>query len=321
MNSKISVLVPIYNAAKWLPAFVDALSRQRLDDAEFVFLDDCSTDNSMDVLDRELNRCALIKFSRLLRHNVNKGVSEARQTLLEAATGEYIIFADPDDTVDDGMYSGLMDTAMQTGADLVWEDFYEGDSGRRRQAYSGDAKGMISELLRGRMHGALWNKLIKREFIQTANAKFLQGRIGLCEDLDFICQVLVANPKIAYHDGCHYNYRTVADSATHGLSEDSFKSLMSVEGHIRHILDMSEFSTDFEYWRRGNRLAAFLSRSVGNKFFYEYIGDIKNLSGLPTNSILKCLFWMAARGWRSLARLVYLIAVGIVGWEFSWMRV
>ena len=307
MAAELSILVPIYNAAKWLSAFVSSLACQRLGNSELLFLDDCSTDDSLQVLEKELVKNGLSSISRIICHHENRGVSEARQTLLDAATGEYIIYADPDDGIDAGMYAGLLATARANDADFVWEDFYDGNAGRRTQRFEQDAHRFIKELLRGRLHGATWNKLIRRSFIIEAGARFLPGRVGLCEDLDFLCQVLLANPKMAYCDGCHYHYRVVSGSATHGLAEDSFRSLLAVEAHLGEILPLGEFAADLEYWRKGNRLAAFLSAKVSNRFFYEYIGGVYNLSGLPTNILLKGLYWMAAKGLRPLARLPYLL--------------
>ena len=302
---KLSVLVPVYNAERFLESFVRSLVRQLFAGVEFVFLDDCSQDGGVQVLTREIAKNGLASVSRLLSHKENMGVSEARQTLLEAATGEYVIFADPDDEIEPGMYDELLATACSTNADFVWEDFYEGSAGRRVQRFDGDGMGIIREMLRCNIHGAAWNKLIRRQFITECGARFLPGRICLCEDFDFICQVLSANPKVAYSDGCHYHYRTVSDSATHGLSEASFKSLKAVERHLSSILPRDVYGDDLEYWRKGNCLAAFLSDNVSNSFFYEYIGNVRNLSGLPTNTILKGLYWLGARGMRSLARIPY----------------
>lgn len=302
---KLSVLVPVYNAERFLESFMRSLARQFFAGVEFVFLDDCSQDDSVQVLKQEIAKSGLASASRLLSHKENMGVSEARQTLLEAAMGEYVIFADPDDKIEPRMYDGLLATARSTNADFVWEDFYEGSAGRRSQRFDGDAAGFIMAMLRGRLHGATWNKLIRRQFILESGARFLEGRVCLCEDMDFICQVLAANPKVAYHDGCHYHYRTVCDSATHGLSEASFRSLMAVENHLARILPAKTVAEDLAYWRKSNRLAAFLSDSVSDKFFYEYLDDIRDLSGLPTNIILKGLFWFAARGGRWLMLPLY----------------
>lgn len=302
---KLSVLVPIYNAERFLEPFMRSLASQCVEDIEFVFLDDCSQDDSVEVLKRELAKCGLSSMARLLFHKENRGVSEARQTLLDAAKGEYVIYADPDDEIDPGMYEGLLAKAYSTNADFVWEDFYEGDVGCRNQKFAGDIVELIRAILRGRIHGATWNKLIRRQFILESGARFLEGRVCLCEDMDFICQVLAANPKVAYHDGCHYHYRTVCDSATHGLSEASFRSLMAVENHLARILPAKTVAEDLAYWRKSNRLAAFLSNAVGDKFFYDYLENVRDLSGLPTNIILKGLFWFAARGGRRLMLPLY----------------
>ena len=305
MSLGISILVPVYNVARWLPAFSRCMARQRLENAELLFLDDCSKDDSVQVLEQEIWKNGLSSVARILHHNENRGVSEARQSLLEAAKGEYVIFADPDDEIEPGMYEGLLATARSTNADFIWEDFYEGSAERRSQRFSGNSECLLHDILGDTMHVATWNKLIRRQFITECGARFLPGRICLCEDFDFICQVLAANPKVAYSDGCHYHYRTVSDSATHGLSEASFKSLKAVERHLTSILPVDVYGDDLEYWRKGNCLAAFLSDNVSNSFFYEYIGNVRNLSGLPTNTILKGLYWLGARGMRSLARIPY----------------
>lgn len=304
MSVKLSISVPVYNAANWLSDFVRCLAVQSVDDAEILFVDDCSTDDSIAVLNRELKGLGLSGNSRVLRHTENMGVSKARQTLLDAAQGEYVIFADPDDKIDEGMYKGLLNKAQSSCADLVWEDFYENDV-RRKQVMPENPDEMLSSLLRGKLHGALWNKLMRRDFIISAGAGFLEGRVGLCEDMDFICQVLSANPKVAYNNGCHYHYRSIAGSATHGLTEGSFASLLRVENHLSRILSLDRFSEDLTYWRKGNRLAAFLSKNVSDNFFYEFKSDVRDLSGLPTSIFLKGLYWMAARGWRPLALLPY----------------
>lgn len=301
MNLRLSILVPVYNAAKWLPAFIHSMSRHEYVDKELLFLDDCSTDNSIKVLKREIAKNGLSSVVRILLHNENKGVSEARQTLLEAAKGEYIIFADPDDEVDSGMYDDLLKKAYSAEADFVWEDFFEGSSECRIQKLDGDASMLIRAILRGDIHGATWNKLIRRQFILDCGARFLSGRINICEDMDFICQILSANPKIAYNDACHYFYRTVYNSATHGLSEASFRSLKNVEDHLSVLLPKSQFDRELHCWRRGNRLAAFLSKNVSDEFFYAYLEDVRDLSGLSTNFIIKFLFKIATWGKRPFA--------------------
>jgi len=268
---KLSILVPVYNAERFLEPFLRCLAAQELSDAEVIFVDDCSTDGSRRRLEGLGGLGGLGGLDGLGGLEVqvislprNVGVSEARQAALDAAKGEYVIFADPDDLVEPGMYRELVEVAEKTGADLVWEDFWEGggesksrvevEEWTRRDCFVEDTtgEGLIQAILTGRLHGATWNKLIRRSFIEQCGARFLSGRVGMCEDVDFLCQVLMAEPKCVYHDGCHYRYRVVQGSATHTSREKQMVSLKIVEKHLKMVLTTKRMRAVWRLWVFGN---------------------------------------------------------------------
>ena len=235
---KVSVLVAIYNMERFLEPFLKSLAAQCAPDLEFVFVDDCSTDGSL-ALTRDLVRTLAMANVRILALPANVGVSEARQTALDAARGDYVIFADPDDTVDPGMYRELLAVAERTGADFVWEDHYGTDGVWQDCSVRGEPTGekVICAILVGQMMGVTWNKMIRRDFIGKCGARFLNGRVGLCEDVAFVCSVLVANPKCVHADGCHYRYRFVPGSATHSNDPRQDRIyLQPVYAHLDRIL-------------------------------------------------------------------------------------
>lgn len=294
LDMKLSVIVPVYNVAMWLAQSLESVSRAatRVVDSEFIFVDDCSTDSSFEIL-----KDLAAHTSSLILHRLpeNSGVSVARQAGLDLAKGEYVIFADPDDLIDAGMYEGLINVAEEREADMVFEDFFENDA-RRDQKFKGDAEELICAILGGRIHGATWNKLIRRSFIEKTGARFCEERLGLCEDVDFLCQLLVKNPKVAYHSGCHYHYITVQGSATHGLNEKSFADLARVGARLSKLLTTEKTAAALLKWRKGNRFAAFLTKSVSGDFLRSYESDCRNLAGLSTNVIWKILFGLWAHG-------------------------
>ena len=314
----ISILVPVYRAEAWLPRFLDGLLRQDLPaGSEVVCVDDASPDDGARLIAQAVPAFADRGVDlRLLRHDENRGVSAARQTLLEAARGEYVVYADPDDTADPGLYAGLLDAARRTGADLVWEDFFE--HGRRRRqdpaslglAESVAGEDLVCAILGGRLHGATWNKLLHRDFIRKAGARFPAGRVGLCEDVDFLCQVLAAQPACAYVDGCHYHYETVGGSATHGLTAASYDALRQVEGHLESVLATPRTRAALAAWKRGNRLSCFLQRAVDDAYFHDYVGTVRDLRGVAANPLLKLCYWLAVRGLRRPMRSFYLMLRG-----------
>ena len=121
MSAKISVIVPVYNAASTLRKCVDSLLAQTLKDFEVLLVDDGSTDNSGALCDEYAQQNSRVKAF----HKSNGGVSSARQFGIDHAQGEYTIHADPDDWVEPGMLEELYKKAKEADADMVICDFYE----------------------------------------------------------------------------------------------------------------------------------------------------------------------------------------------------
>lgn len=118
----VSVIVPVYNTGKYLSKCLDSLIAQTLSDIEIICINDCSTDNSLEILERYAakdNRIKIINFTE------NKGVSVARNTGIDVAEGEYIGFVDSDDFVDLDFYEKIYKKAVETGADISKGDLKE----------------------------------------------------------------------------------------------------------------------------------------------------------------------------------------------------
>src|SRR5262245_24425185 len=108
----LSIVVPVWNVAPYLPAFLRSLAAQRFADREILLVDDGSSDGGGPMLDGFARE---VPGTRVLRQ-ANAGVSVARNRGLEAARGRYVAFADPDDVLAPDLYSALMELAL--GADL-----------------------------------------------------------------------------------------------------------------------------------------------------------------------------------------------------------
>ena len=123
---KISVIIPVYKAEPYIERCVRSLFSQTLDDLEYIFIDDCTPDNSISVLkavlDEYPNRRDQVK---IVNHQHNQGVSQSRQDGFDATTGEYVIHCDPDDWIEPEMYELLYDKAKSGNFDIVGCDFWE----------------------------------------------------------------------------------------------------------------------------------------------------------------------------------------------------
>ena len=121
---KISIIVPIYNVEQYIERCARSLFEQTYDDIEYVFVDDCSPDNSLNILYEVLNDYPhRISNVKIIRHIENKGLTAARNSGLEVATGDYIAHCDSDDWVSTNMYEILLKKAIDCDADIVYCDF------------------------------------------------------------------------------------------------------------------------------------------------------------------------------------------------------
>ena len=116
MSVKVSIIIPVYNTEKYLRKCLDSVCNQTLQDIEIICVNDCSTDDSLEILKEYAsndNRIKIINFTE------NKGVAIARNTAIEQAKGEYIGFVDSDDYVDLDFYEKLYNAAKSENAELV----------------------------------------------------------------------------------------------------------------------------------------------------------------------------------------------------------
>ena len=107
---RVSVIVPVYNAATYLPACIASLRAQTMEDIELIFVDDASTDGSLALLRRAQEQDVRV---RVIAFPENRGVSCARNAGLDAATGEFVGFCDADDWVERGMFARLYEEARR----------------------------------------------------------------------------------------------------------------------------------------------------------------------------------------------------------------
>ena len=118
---KVSIIIPVYNTEKYLRKCLDSVCNQTLQDIEIICVNDCSTDDSLEILKEYAsndNRIKIINFTE------NKGVAVARNTAIEQAKGEYIGFVDSDDYVDLDFYEKLYERALKNKADIVVGNYY-----------------------------------------------------------------------------------------------------------------------------------------------------------------------------------------------------
>ena len=119
----ISVITPIYNVKPFVSHCVESLMNQTFKDVEFIFVDDASTDGSIDILGDIIGRYAT-KMVKIIHHERNMGLPAARKTGIAVASGEYVYNRDGDAWVEPDILGAMYEAVTKSGADYAYCDYY-----------------------------------------------------------------------------------------------------------------------------------------------------------------------------------------------------
>lgn len=218
---KVSIIVPVYNAEKYLQQCVESVLHQTLSDLELILVDDGSTDSSPALCDAYAAQDARVKVI----HKPNGRAASARNAGLRAASGEYVAFVDADDWISPDMYEKM----LRTGADVTLCDYVR-FQGERQLPFSQPNveagfyhKAQMREIIYPHlvMDGleypitiSNWALLIRREIIEKNHLSYRED-IHISEDAPFGSEVLYCASSFAYLKGERlYHYRMTEGSSS-----------------------------------------------------------------------------------------------------------
>jgi len=205
-NILISIIVPIYNTAKYLDTCVETLVSQSYDELEIILVDDGSSDESPAMCDKWAIRDNRIKVI----HKSNGGLSDARNCGLRKAEGDYIIFIDSDDWIDIDMMKILLSTAIKYEADIVNCQFVEEKNRNvsaelppRYPLMEATASEGIFLLIKDKIvTNHVWRNLFKKEVLQ--DIEFPKGKNF--EDIHIMHEIFFKSKKIVFIGDVLYHY-------------------------------------------------------------------------------------------------------------------
>lgn len=221
-NPLISIIVPVYNVESYLPKCLDSILAQTYQTWEAVLVDDGSTDCSGSICDEYALKDQRIKVV----HKENGGVSSARQVGTDSVAGDYIIHVDPDDYVEPRMLEEMYEALNEQNADILVCDYYsdkEADNSKyvSQPIIDNTVKGLVTSILRCKLHGSLWNKMAKRLIYTDYKARFYAG-IDCCEDVLIWAQLVDKELKVVYLPKAYYHYVQNINSITFEMSPKLF---------------------------------------------------------------------------------------------------
>lgn len=274
---KLSIIMPVYNAEKYLRRCLDSLVEQSLDEYEIIAINDGSKDGSEAIL-REYSE----KYPEKLRYiNVeNGGQGRARNIGISMAKGAYIGFCDSDDWVEPTMYEKLYNAAVESGADMA-----ECDSTMCFEDGTESYFSMTGYVDRMHMTTCVWNKLFKKELIE--DIRFPEGL--WYEDLTYVMKAAVKAGEIVRLSEPLYFYRIGQTSTmNNNNSAKNLDIIRILEGLEDTVRPYSEEGFDSLILNHAlidtvNRVAA--QNSPDKKQVIEKILDYvhKNIPYLPAN--------------------------------------
>jgi len=228
-----SILVPVYNVEKYLPACVESVIGQNYTDYELILADDGSMDSSGVICDEYARKYPFIKVF----HKENEGSLQTRRFLLQQSGGNFLLFLDSDDSWEQGLLKMAHATISEHDADMVLFTFHKVDGmGRTLLQRTGvfpdqtvitqENKGLIySEMVKGSWLNSLCTKVIRRELVDFEADYREWGRIMMGEDLLLSLPFFKNAKKIVYRDLAYYRYRMNEEGVTCNFSPQYVVSL------------------------------------------------------------------------------------------------
>ena len=259
MNDQlVNIVCPVYNAEAYLDECIQHVIDQTYPHWELILIDDGSKDRSPEICDSYAARDSRIKVI----HQANAGVSRARNTGLDAASGTFLLFCDSDDWMDEDALSYFMKEQAEHDADLVFGDMcsVSKNSIKRTRLFSQDFADSGKEICGKIMCacigygynpfptkpyvisglGSIGNKLFRLDIVNKEQIRFTDETNGIYEDNIFTIQYLSRIDRVCYRSVPVYYYRQTEGSSIHKYRPESLETSSMIFRKVQEIIDGQE---------------------------------------------------------------------------------
>lgn len=305
---KISVIIPVYNAEKYLHKCIDSLLTQIFSDFELLLIDDGSTDHSGVICDQYAAKDARVRVF----HKPNGGVSSARNLGLLNALGEWISYIDSDDWIEPMMYKELYEKAVLDGSDIVYSDVnmvFDGFC----EYYKTATYSTNKELMMKNYITSVWTSLVymivKREIYEANNLKS-STQLSYCEDFWLSVRLFFYAKKISYINKAFYNYNRINEaSRVHTLNKKTeYDEQTAYVETIEFFIEqgcISQYERVMSWRILKSKQELVLDEDRHDEFMGIYPASHKYIFTCPyVNIKVKIMMWLLVNDFRLLLKVI-----------------
>lgn len=263
----ITIIVPIYNQAKYLKKCLDSLIIQEPKNIEFLLINDGSTDNSLSIM----KEYAIKDHRFRIYSQENKGVAAARQKGLDIAKGQWISWVDPDDWIEPDTFNVILSKINNTNSDIVrfGGNIYDYNSEKFILKESIGINALLSKEAIERwglydsyiyMEAGLHLLCIRNDFIKRNNIRFSNSRIGEDYCFTFLCYIM--SSSITYMQDKLYNYVRYDNSLIHKKTDENSNYINNIDCAYNYLLNNNLLEKKQLFWNE------YLINAAGACFLY-----------------------------------------------------
>ena len=316
-NERVSIIIPVYNAEKTLYHCLDSLYAQTFKNLELLFIDDCSTDNSLSVINdyttTAMNSAEI--EAKILRHETNRGVATARNTGLDAATGDYIYYVDADDWIESDTVENLVHEAKIKDADIVGHEWYltfmQNERYMQQPAFS-TPDDALRKMMGGVLRWNLWLFLVRRSLYEKNNIRFIE-RMNMGEDMMVMIKLFAYATTVSFLKKPFYHYvQTNANSLTRTYSQEHIRQVTAnvyeAENFINNCCLGEQLKPYVQFLKLNIKLPLLITDDnerykQWSEWFYESNAYVMKNKLLPLRTRL--LQWVATKRYWVIVKLYY----------------
>lgn len=284
---RVSILVPVYGVEKYIERCAKALFEQTYQNIEFVFVNDCTKDSSIDVLNEVITRYPKRVNDVIVRnHTNNRGIASTRNTALDNCNGEFLIFVDSDDWVDPNMIERLVSIQEENDYDVVTCDYKEYSSkgvDDHHEQMSSSTREMMESLIKGKSAGRIWGRLVRTSIVKKNGLRFVDGANFAEDDMMMTLVWFYAKEHKLLNECLYYYERRNVSSYTNSFNyKNSIESLTNLD-NVRLFFKKNapHYLEDVNY-QELEKISGHMILCCKNESNREYYNEVllKRLSGI-----------------------------------------